>query len=158
MYRTISMIFGHVRDLASNPRFRKEIWGLFKYGLVGGSSFCIHAGIYALLSRVVWESGSRTLEYVIALVIAALYNFTLHRLWTFSLSTYSHKMVFRYSAVLLGSMGLQSIIFHIGVERLGFFDGFVFLVAASFAALVQYLGHRFVTFNVKRFEKCEESQ
>ena len=63
-------------------------------------------------------------------------------------------MAVRYATVLLTSMGVQSLIFHVGVERLGLYDNAVFVVAdRAVAALWQYFGHRFVSFNVGRFEK-----
>jgi putative flippase GtrA len=119
---------------------------------VGGVSLVIHTGVYALLSRVVWEQGNRTLEYVIALTLASIFNFTLHRIWTFAVNTFSAGMVARYVTVILSSMTLQSILFHIGVERLGIFDFYVFFATAALAAVMQYFGHRFFTYNV-HFEK-----
>lgn len=138
-------------------RLKKELWGLFKYGLVGGSSFLLHACIYGLLSRVVWADGHRTVEYVIALFFASLYNFTLHRIWTFSMNGYSHFMALRYATTILISMGIQSLLFYIGYERLGFYDYAVLIVAAGVAAVTQYLAHRFFTFN-KKFEENVRGQ
>jgi putative flippase GtrA len=133
-----------------------ECWGLFKYGIVGGSSLAMHTGMYHMLSRYLWIQGPRTMQYVVTLIIASLYNFTLHRIWTFSMQGYSHGMAARYVCVILSSMGIQSIVFHIGVTILGIYDYYVFAVSVVFAALFQYFGHRFVTFN-KKFEKTRES-
>lgn len=136
-------------------KYVNECWGLFKYGIVGFSSLAIHAGLYHVLSRIVWQEGPKTLEYVIALVTASIYNFTLHRLWTFSMNGYSHGMVIRYICVVLTSMGMQSAVFHVGVTILGVYDYYVFAVSVVFATLLQYFGHRFVTFN-KKFEKMRD--
>lgn len=133
-----------------------ECWGLFKYGVVGGSSLALHTGLYHVFSRFIWAQGPRTLEYVIALVTASIYNFTLHRIWTFSMNGYSHQMVVRYICVILTSMGMQSGIFYVGVSLMGIYDYYVFAVSVVFAATLQYFGHRFVTFN-KRFERCEDA-
>jgi putative flippase GtrA len=132
--------------------FRKEFWGLFKYGVVGGSSLLIHAGLYAWMSRIVWTSGSRTLQYTLALFIAAIYNFTLHRIWTFQVKEKSFTMVVRYSIVVLTSMALQSGAFYFVNDILHLFDVIAFAGAAGIAIIYQYFGHRFVTYNV-RFEK-----
>ena len=106
----------------------------------------IHAGLYHLFSRILFIEGSRTAEYTGALLIAAVYNFTLHRLWTFQLNYYSHAMLLRYITVVLTSMASQSVVFYIGHEVFGIYDYYVFVIATVFAAGIQYLGHRFVTF------------
>ncbi len=129
----------------------REFWRMFRYGIVGGTSLLLHAGLYALLSRVLWVEGNRTLEYVIALVITAVFNFTLHRIWTFAVKGFSSRMVARYVIVILSSMGIQSGIFFVGVELMGIYDFIVFFISAAIAAFLQYLGHRMFTFNV-RFE------
>lgn len=130
-------------------RLFRELWGLFKYGLVGGSSLAIHTGLYHLQSRIIWADGNRTVQYVIALVIASMYNFTLHRTWTFSAKGYNHQMLLRYISIILVSMGTQSLVFHIGVDLMRVFDYYVFAVSVVFAALIQYFGHRFFTFHQK---------
>ena len=133
---------------------KKEIWGLFKYGVVGGSSLAIHAGLYHVFSRILWVQGSRTMEYVLALFIASIYNFTFHRKWTFAAKGYSHQMVVRYVIVVLTSMGVQSIIFHIGVDIMHVYDYAIFGVSIIFATIIQYLGHRLFTFH-SRFERSK---
>jgi putative flippase GtrA len=132
----------------------REIWGLFKYGLVGGSSLALHVGLYHLFSRILWPSGYRTVEYVIALTIASIYNFLLHRTWTFGVKGSAVQMIGRYIGVILTSMAIQSIVFHIGVDLMHVYDYYVFVVSAALAALFQYFGHRFFTFH-RRFEKIE---
>lgn len=140
-----------VHSLLKN-RLIREIWGLFKYGVVGGSSLALHTGLYHLQSRIIWPDGYRTAQYVTALLISAVYNFTLHRKWTFSAKGYSHQMLLRYISVILISMGSQSVVFYIGVDLLHVYDYYVFAVSVVVASLIQYFGHRFFTFH-QRFEK-----
>jgi putative flippase GtrA len=136
---------------SSEPSMRdvllREAWGLAKYGLVGGSSLALHVGLYHLQSRILWPQGSWTAEYVLALVIASVYNFVLHRMWTFGVQGSHLPMIGRYGGIVLCSMALQSIVFHIGVDLLRLYDYAVFAVSAACAALFQYFGHRFFTFH-----------
>jgi putative flippase GtrA len=132
--------------------FRKEFWGLFKYGIVGVSCLLLHAGSYAWVTRILWPQGSRTLVYTVLLLLVACINFTWHRLWTFQVKEKSFAMVIRYSVIVGTSMGLQSGVFYLINDILHLHDSIAFVGAAGIAIVYQYFGHRFVTYNV-RFEK-----
>lgn len=123
-----------------------ELWRIFKYGVVGSASTFIHVGSYHLMSRVVWESGSRTLQYVIALTASAIFNFTLHHLWTFAVSTFQYRMIVRYVGVVGASMAMQSSIFYLFVDVLHWYDYIVFVMAFVISVGFQYFLHRIFTF------------
>lgn len=123
-----------------------ELWRIFKYGVVGGTSTVIHVTLYHLMSRVFWEDGNRTIQYMIAAPIAAIFNFTLHHLWTFSVSTFHPRMIVRYVGVVGTSMAMQSLIFFIVVDVLHWYDYIGFVIAFFVAVAFQYVLHRVFTF------------
>jgi hypothetical protein len=88
-----------------------EVWNLFKFGVVGVSSMLLNTAIYALFTRIVWPSGSRTLLSVIATMFAAIYNFLLHRGWTFKTRAFNAAILHRQIHDIFGADG-------IGVQRL----------------------------------------
>jgi len=77
-------------------------------------------------------------------------NFTLHRLWTFAVSTFNLSMILRYVSVIGLSMAMQSLVFHILVDMLHFYDYIGFVVASVAAVFFQYLLHRLFTFKEPR--------
>jgi putative flippase GtrA len=143
-------------DKLRDPKWlRTEFWRLFKYGIVGFTSLGIFMGTYALLSRVLWTSGNKTLLDAIALVVSGCVNYSLHRVWTFKAGSHSTKMVVRYVISISGSTILQTILFHVGNTMLGLNDFIVQIALVPFIAAVQYVINRQYTFN-RRFETtCE---
>jgi putative flippase GtrA len=122
------------------------LWRIFKYGVVGVTSLLIHLGLYSWMSRVIWVSGNRTLEYAVALVCASIFNFTLHRLWTYNAGAFQLRMLAKYIVVIGSSMLMQSLVFHICIDWLHLFDYFAFAISAVFAIIYQYFLHLFFTF------------
>lgn len=141
-----------LRRFRSREWLVNEFWKTFRYGVVGVVSLLMHAAIYALLSRLVWEEGNRTVQYVIALVTASIFNFTAHRLWTFAISQFSTFMLVRYVVAVLLGMGLQSVIFHVVYEVFGYADTIAFAVSIIISIMFSYFVHRFFTYNM-RFER-----
>lgn len=124
-----------------------EVWNLFKFGVVGSSSLGINAGVYALLSRVMWTEGDRTLESIISVSVSAVYNFTLHRAWTFKARGFNARMVARYVGVVVAGSALTGALFYIGHEILRIYDFFVLVGSALLVASVSYFTHRLYTFH-----------
>ncbi|MBD3251231.1 hypothetical protein GF380_02045 [Candidatus Uhrbacteria bacterium] len=138
-------------NLIGWERLWSEFWNVFKFGIVGISSLGVNAAIYALLSRVLWVSGDRTLEAVIAIALASIYNFSLHRAWTFQTRAFSSRMLARYIIVVFLGSGLHGGLFYVGHELLGWYDFAVLIGTAFLVAAFTYFAHRFFTFNT-RFE------
>ncbi len=132
------------------PSFEKlwnEAWNLFKYGVVGGTSFLLNAGTYWVLTRLVWVDGGRTFLYVSSVIIAAIYNFTMHTYWTFNRSAMTLKMLARYIlAVALGT-ALNGTLFFLGHEILHIHDLIVAVGTGGIVAVFSYLFHRWYTFH-----------
>lgn len=127
-------------------RLWSEAWNLFKFGIVGSTSLGINVLAYAALSRWIWESGPRTLEAVMATLISALYNFTLHYHWTFRSQGFGMGMLIRYALVVGIGTGLHGTLFYIGHEIFGLYDFAVLVGAAFMVAFATYLLHRWFTF------------
>lgn len=126
-----------------------EAWNLFKFGVVGLTSLAIDVGVYALLSRVVWIAGPRTGLSLISTSISAMFNFLMHRSWTFKTQAFSVAMVIRYLSVLLAGTLINGTLFYVGHEILHLHDilvkiGSVFIVAGG-----SYTLHRWYTFHPK---------
>lgn len=136
--------------VASNGK--SEIWRLIKYGIVGGSSLVIHAGLYYIVSREIWPDGPKTLEYVLTMLCVGVYNFTMHRIWTFSLRRFSSAMVLRYLMAVGFGVILQSGIFSLCYDVLNIADYYAFGISVGLASFIQYCIQRFFTFS-DRFEK-----
>lgn len=131
---------------------RTQIWALwrfFKYGVVGVTSLLIHASLYHVMSRTIWVSGNRTIQYTLALFFAATVNFTLHRIWTYQAGAFAYKMLFRYATVVGSSMLLQSAIFYVCLNWLRLFDYVAFAASAVLAIVFQYIFHGLFTFRKK---------
>ncbi|MBI4138596.1 GtrA family protein [Candidatus Uhrbacteria bacterium] len=134
---------------------KREQRMLARYLFVGGSSFVVKVGAYALLSRILWTGGSRTAENVIALVVAATYNYFLHRFWTFRHQGPAPGSAARYLGVLLAGNGLDALLFYVGHEILGIYDFLVQTFATGFITLFSFLIHHLFTFHSDPWKKRE---
>lgn len=126
---------------------KREKLMLTKYVLVGGSSFGVKVGVYALLSRVLWPQGALYIENIAALIIAMIYNYTLHRFWTFNHQKPAAGSAGRYIGVVLLGSALDASLFYIGNEIFKIYDFFVLVFNSGFTAFLSFLLHRFFTFH-----------
>jgi putative flippase GtrA len=132
-----------------------EVWSVFKFGVVGGTSFLLNASLYGFLSRYLWVSGSRTIQAVLAVSLASIYNFLLHRAWTFNARAFNVSMMIRYGVVFIIGSSLYGVFFHIGNTVFHFFDFYVVACSTILVSFVTYFLHRWFTFHPK-FEKVEQ--
>jgi putative flippase GtrA len=126
---------------------RREWKTLFRFGLVGGSSLLVKIGMYAVLSRIVWTSGPKTLENVMALGVSMVYNYTLHRFWTFRFQKTMNGSAQRYTMVVVAASLLDVGVFFIGHDLLGIYDFLVLAGGAFIVAFFTFAAHRFFTFH-----------
>ena len=125
---------------------RKESGTFVRFLFVGGLSFAINIGTYALLSRWIFPQGSRVLENAIAIACSVLFNFAAHRAWTYR-STEKHVgQLLRYAFVVVCAAALQSSLFWLWHVWLGFHDLFVIILATAISAAGTFFAHRFFTF------------
>jgi putative flippase GtrA len=123
-------------------------WKTFvRFGLVGGSSFAVKAGMYALLSRVTWVEGPRSLQNIIALAVAMIYNYTLHRFWTFTTHRPMNGSAQRYVMVVVAAAMLDAVFFYVGHDLLHVYDFLVLVLGAMTGAVFTFSAHRLFTFH-----------
>ncbi|MBU0540072.1 GtrA family protein [Patescibacteria group bacterium] len=120
---------------------------LIRYVLVGSSSFGVKVGVYALLSRVLWPQGALYIENIIALILAMIYNYTLHRFWTFNHQKPAAGSAGRYIGVVLLGSALDASLFYVGNEMLKIYDFAVLVFNSAFTAFLSFMMHRFFTFH-----------
>ncbi|MBE7525513.1 GtrA family protein [candidate division WWE3 bacterium] len=140
------MTLGRTNAAWTWERVWSETWNLFKFGIVGITSLGINVGAYAVLSRVLWVHGPKTLEAVMAVFISAIFNFLMHYHWTFRARGFGVAMMFRYAAVVLIGTGLHGGFFYLGHEVFGLYDFAVLVGLAFIVAIATYLLHRWFTF------------
>lgn len=131
----------------------KEWKTFFRFALVGGSSFLVKALAYTLISRILWNAGPRWVENIMALGIAMIYNYTLHRLWTFKFQTPHPGSAGRYVAVVAIASALDAVFFYIGHDILKVYDLLVLVVNAALIAAFTFSAHRWFTFHSNPYRK-----
>lgn len=121
---------------------------------VGGVSFGIYIGTYAIFSRVLFVSVSRAWLNIAAVLCSVVFNFLAHRNWTYRAKAVAGgafaSQAFRYGLVVGSSAALNALLFWAGHSLLGFYDIFVAILAAGICAVYTYVAHRLFTFNLKQ--------
>ncbi len=128
-------------DRIWNERLR-----LVTFFVVGISSLGLNLGLYALLSRVIWPAGPRTLENAIVVVIVTAANFEANRHFTFAKQR-SVGAVFRFGMVAVFAMVLNSLLFWIGHAVFGLYDMLVIIMVTAVIAFFTFASHRLFTFH-----------
>lgn len=149
---TSTAIFDRLFGLApvSLRRHREEVERIFRFVFIGGLSFVFNAGLYALISRVLWPAGNRTLENFLATALTSILNYLAHRAWTFRSQGAHSKQVVRYTVVAISAIILQSFLFWVGYRLLHLHDFVVIFVVAMLIPFYTYLAHKLFTFRVPR--------
>jgi putative flippase GtrA len=137
----MSHFFGRAVDIA-----KREWKTVFRFGIVGGSSLLVKTGVYALLSRILWNDGPRLVQNILALCVSMIYNYLLHRFWTFRSQAPQNSSAPRYVMVVVAASLLDAFLFYIGHTVLEIYDFAVIVGAAFIGALFTFTAHRFFTF------------
>jgi putative flippase GtrA len=124
-----------------------------RFAIVGGSSFLVKAGAYALLSRLIWNSGPRWVENILALGVAMVYNYSLHRMWTFKFQQPHPGSAPRYVIVVAIASLLDAVLFYIGHDRLKVYDFLMLVIDAALIAGFTFSAHRLFTFHSNPYRK-----
>ena len=128
---------------------RHDFWQLFRFVVIGGSTFVIYYGLYIALSRWLWTGGNRTLENFLANAVAVIFNFFGHREYTFRVVERSHAQLAKYLIVLLGGVGLQVVLFWLGHSVFKVYDLLVAPGVVVLVSLFTFTIHRTFTFKPK---------
>lgn len=129
-------------------RIWTEFPRLIRFLIVGILTAIFAFALYALLSRVLFPNGNRTIEQTIATAVASIFNYLAHRCITYR-SNGSHRVqTFRYLLVWTSAVLLQAALFWIGHEALHIHDFVVLFIVTGMIACYTYLAHRLYTFRV----------
>jgi putative flippase GtrA len=131
-------------------RWRDEVYRVVRFGFIGGLSFLLYTAFYVLESRVIWPSGPRVWQNLIAIVLSTFFNFYAHRHWTFRAKRESWPQLFRYLVTVVTATALQTFLFWLGHEVLEIYDLIVVVLVTGLIACYTYCLHRFFTFGVKK--------
>lgn len=123
-----------------------ECLRILRFLIVGGSSFLVNALLYALFSRILLASFRAEFSNILAVVVASLYNYALHRVWTFQSRGSHRKQGFTYIAVAVSAMALQAALFWLGYRILQIHDFIVVVVVNLLIPLYTYPLHKRLTF------------
>ncbi len=128
------------------PSMRTEAGQIFRFIIIGGLSFLIYAAMYALLSRVLWTDGNRTLQSFISTVVSALFNYFAHHSWTFRSSGSHGKQLWRYVVTVASASLIQTGLFWIGHEVLHIYDFILIFTISALMPCYTYVMHKLFTF------------
>lgn len=123
-----------------------ECLRIARFLLVGGSSFAVNALLYIFFSRLVFASAPAELSNVVSVVLSSLYNYTMHRAWTFQSRGSHRKQGFTYLLVALSAMAVQATLFWIGYRVLHVYDIITVVVVNLLIPLYTYPLHKHLTF------------
>lgn len=126
---------------------RQEWKTAVRFLLVGSSSFAVKALAYALVSRVLWPTGSRSVANILAMIVSVIYNYSLHRVWTFRIHKPAAGSFPRYIGVVIGASVVDAGLFYVLHELVHVSDWFVLVFNAGFISLFTFSIHRWFTFH-----------
>lgn len=118
-----------------------------RYVIVGLTSFGVRFVSYAVISRLLWMDGPRTVQNAIALGIAIVYNYTLHRYWTFrhqqsapgTIQRFVIAIIF-WNAVDAGLFAMLHDVFHV-------YDLLILFLNSGIIMTMSFFTHRLFTFH-----------
>lgn len=131
---------------------RREGKTLFKFLVVGGTSFLVYIAAYTFQSRVLFPGASddaRVIMNMAATAFSVLFNYTAHRFWTYQAKQADVRQIAWYLFVATSVTFLQSFLFWLGHVFLGIYDYLVILMVGVICALYTFLMHRYFTFRVR---------
>lgn len=139
------MTFSRLRAL-----IRDEFPRFVRFGLVGVALLLATIGLYALISRVLWPDGPKTVEYALVVVITTWMNYEINGRFTFRFTQRSLRSMARFAAVAVTAVGLNSLVFWIGHDILRLLDFWVIVASTFIVAAFTFTSHRLFTFKEKK--------
>jgi putative flippase GtrA len=136
--------------------FKDESRRLFSFAVIGVGSLLLNVGLYALLSRILWPQGNRTLEYLIVVVIVTVVNFEANRRYTFATQRSLGALV-RFGLVAVIASILNTTLFHIGNSVLHLYDLAVIIGNILLVSLFTFSSHRLFTFHPDPWRHLRQS-
>ena len=91
----------------------KEFRKFIRFFIVGGSTFLLQTFLYYIFSRQLLSALPNLSVYILALAYAVLYNYYLHRVWTFGDQDSAPGSAGRYLIVAAVCFVLNSALFYL---------------------------------------------
>lgn len=120
---------------------------MLKYGTIGASSTIIDFGFYVLFVYVL--GAYYLLAATLSFIMAAVFNFTFNRNWTFQSNGQKRKQLPVFLTVMVLGVFLNNTIIALGVEVLGLWDIFAKVISTGMVTIWNFLGNKYITFKVK---------
>ncbi len=127
-----------------------------KYIVVGGTSATIDFGLYVLFTDVF------NLYYILAatlsFIVAALYNFTLNRKWTFKSNGKKRKQMPVFFTITVSGLLINNGIIFMLVEYAYLWDILAKIIATGIVTMWNFVGNRYITFRKQDNEIREDTE
>ncbi len=136
MPRFLESILQHVQR-------EKRSVGVFL--VIGTSCLLLTVVSYTFVSRILWPSGPRTLEYALVILVMTYVNYEANRFFTFR-GARNKTTLSRFAIVAVGAFTLQNMIFWLGHDVFGFWDVGIILLSTAIVAFFTFASHRLFTF------------
>jgi putative flippase GtrA len=127
--------------------FKQNQGQIGKYLVVGVTAAIIDFGLlYALTDGVhIYYLLSATISFI----VAAIYNYSLNRAWTFRSSGSRTKQVPIFFIVAILGVLLNNTIMYLGVEKVGLYYLLAKVFAAAVVTIWNFFGNKYLTFRLK---------
>lgn len=119
---------------------------LIRYVCIGFSSLFLTTGLYYLLSTVLFPKSSRTLLYVLVVILVSWLNYEANSYFTFEKKR-SVATIARFATIAVIATILNTILFWIGYELLHLWDLLVIVLNCGIVTLFTFSSHRLFTFH-----------
>lgn len=127
--------------------FRQNQGQISKYLVVGGTAAIIDFGLLYFLTDGlhIYYLISATISFV----IAAIYNYSLNRIWTFKSSGSRTKQVPIFFMVAILGVLFNNTIMYLGVEKVGLYYLLAKVFAAAVVTIWNFFGNKYLTFRLQ---------
>jgi len=129
---------------------RQEAKKFVKFLIVGGSTFLLQSFLYWFFSRILFTSLEKLACFALAVAYGIVYNYSLHRIWTFNDQKSASGTMKRYAVVSFLAVALNNFLFWLGHNIFGVYDLIVVFLSNAVVPLFTYAAHRFFTFKESR--------
>ncbi len=126
---------------------KRELEKVFKFLIVGGSTFFIQSGCYLLFSRLVLPDMNRTAVFVLANLISIIFNYSVNRAWTFGDQASAKGSARRYAYVVVAASCISAFLFWLGHDLMQIYDMIVVVAVNAIIPFFTFVTHRLYTFH-----------
>jgi putative flippase GtrA len=141
--------------MPSMETFKREWRTASRFVIVGGTTILVKLIIYAVLSRYIMPNAQKPVLNVAAGSISFIYNYFLHRFWTFHHQRPAPGSMLRYAGILAVAAIMDAVLFYLGHRYLKIYDLLLLIADSAIVGLFTFTAHRFFTFKSRPLGKME---